>query len=41
MAEIAVLVLKLASLAESKFSAKNILSSKKFENPMKIEINIV
>jgi len=41
MAEIAVLVLKLASLAEPKFSAKNILSSEKFENPMKIEINIV
>jgi len=41
MGKIAVLVLKLASLAEPKFSAKNVLSSEKFEKPMKIEINIV
>jgi len=41
MAEIAILVLKLASLAEPKISAKNILSSEKFENLMKMEINIV
>jgi len=36
MAEIAVLVLKLASLAKPKFFGKNILSSEKFEHPMKI-----
>ena len=41
MAEIAVLVLKLGSLEEPNFFGNKISSSKKFENPMKLEINLV